>query len=275
MDDALLAELKNVLYVDKVYAGVSEIRRRLSEPPRELIDLRLAEYRLFSQNGEDGVTIELLRHLPESYPYFVEFGVGDGWSCNTRLLAEVLGWSGQYFEIEIDAHRALDERYRNTSRVSTLQAAVTPDNINELFERAGVPERFGVLSIDIDGQDFWVWQALSDRYRPQLVIIEVNSSFPPDRSVSESYGAPQNPLTETFGASIRAMEKLGAAKGYRLVHVDMAGVNAFFVQNAYANGSEIKGVVDRSPNFGLKGRYHSIATLYEGGEEIPRPIQDV
>jgi len=275
VDDGLLKELKNVLYVDKVYNGIAELRRRMMELPSPSMDLPLAEYRLFSQNGEDGITVELLRQLPDIEPFFVEFGVGDGWSCNTRILAEVFGWRGLYLEIDTDAHRALEERYRNTSRIATLCAAVTPDNINELFNRAEVPERLGVLSIDIDGQDYWVWQALSDRYRPQIVIVEVNTSFPPNRSVSESYDAPQGPLTETFGASISAMEKLGAAKGYTLAHVDMAGVNAFFVPDEFAGRTQIKGILDRSPNFGLRGRFHSRDVLYEGGDAIPRPFHDV
>ena len=132
-----------------------------------------------------------------------------------------------------------------------------------------------MLSIDIDGQDYWVWEALSAKYRPDIVIAEVNTSFGPHQSVTEQRGNPQGPLTATFGASIRAMAKLGDSKGYTLVHVDMAGVNGFFVRAEIAARTRITGILDRSPNFGLRGRYHSVETLYQGTDEIPRPIQEV
>ena len=276
MSTSDLERLKNVLFVDKVYSGIAELRRRLNEPPTDVIDLRLAEYRIFSQNGEDGVLAELLRHLPRhSSHHFVEFGVGDGWSCNTRFLAEVLGWSGLYIEFDIDAHSALQERYRHCDRVQTLRDAVIPERVNEIFQDANVPYDFGVLSIDIDGQDYWVWDALSDDFQPDIVVVELNTSFGPARSVCEKLRAPQDVLTETFGASVSALQRLGARKGYKLVHVEMAGVNAFFLRNDHAAKLPISGILDRSPNFGLRGRFHSDEVLYRGGPRTPRPIQEV
>jgi hypothetical protein len=274
MDDtqaaARLSVLKDVLYVDKVYAGVAELRRRSIEPLRGEADLRLAELRIFSQNGEDGVTCELLRHLPDVPTHFVEFGVGDGWSCNTRVLAEVFGWSGTYFEIDPDTHAQLQERYTNCARITAVQAAVTPDTINDLFSAAGVPDDFGVLCIDIDGQDYWVWEALSSGYRPAVIIAEVNLAYGLEDAVCEVPGAPQDVLTETWGASLRAMEHLARSKGYRLVHVEMAGVNAFFVRDDLLADTHLIGVVERSPNYGLRGRNHSLERLYEQAERVPR-----
>lgn len=270
-----ISAMKDVAYVDKVYAGIGELRRRAAERTDGPIDLRLAELRLFSQNGEDGVTFELLRHLPEVPWHFVEFGVGDGWSCNTRLLAEVLGWSGTYFEIDADSHAALAARYVNARAVRCIQAEMTPDNVNEQFERAGVPHDLGVLCIDIDGQDYWVWQAVASVYRPAVVIAEVNLSLGLDVSVTESLGAPQDRLTETFGTSLRAMAALAARKGYRLVHVELAGVNAFFLRDDLLADREIRGIVDRSPNYGLRGRFHSLDRLYGDGPRTPRPTTPV
>ena len=279
MDDAQtiarLSVLKDVLYVDKVYAGVAELRRRSIESTRASVDLRLAELRIFSQNGEDGVTCELLRNLPGVPTSFVEFGVGDGWSCNTRVLAEVLGWSGTYFEIDPQTHASLQERYINCSRIAAVRSAVTAANINDLFAAANVPDEFGVLCIDIDGQDFWVWEALAPAYRPAIIIAEVNLAFGLTAAVAEGPGAQQDTLTETWGASLRAMEGLGRQKGYRLVHVEMAGVNAFFVRDDLLRDVEVIGVVERSPNYGLRGRNHSIERLYGTAERVPRPTMTV
>ncbi len=272
---ARLGVLKDVAYVDKVYAGISELRRRAGEDTDGPIDLRLAELRLFSQNGEDGVTFELLRHLGSVRPYFVEFGVGDGWSCNTRVLAEVLGWSGTYFEIDAAGHEALKQRYANSRSVHCVHAAVTSQNVNERFAAAGVPHDLGVLCIDIDGQDYWVWQALADVYRPAVMIAEVNLAFGLDRAVVEAPGAAQDRLTPTWGASLAAMTGYAATRGYRLVHVELAGVNAFFVRGDLLADREILGVTERSPNFGLRGRTHSIERLYGSGPHVPRPTVEV
>lgn len=272
---ARIAVVKDVAYVDKVYSGLAELRRRSAEPAAAAIDLRLAELRLFSQNGEDGITFELLRHLPDVRPYFVEFGVGDGWSCNTRLLAEVLGWSGTYFEIDADSHTQLSERYANSTAVTCVRAEITPDNVNETFAQAGVPHDLGVLCIDIDGQDYWIWDALDAAYRPAIMIAEVNLAFGLDRAVTEQRGVPQGHLTETFGASLAAITRLAAKRGYRLVHIDLAGVNAFFLRDDLLTDREIRGAVERSPNYGLRGRNHSLERLYADGPRVPRPVVDL
>lgn len=271
---AQIRGLKEVAYVDKVYNGVAEMRRRMAEPPSDTIDLRTAEHRIFSQNGEDGVVVELVRNFG-SPTYFVEFGVGDGWSCNTRVLAEVLGWEGTYFEIDPNYHELLSERYANTTRVNCVNSAVTPASINELFRQAGVPSNFGVLSIDIDGQDFWVWEALSDSFRPDIVVVEVNLAYGLEESVTESLDVQQSTLTTTWGASLAAMTKLAGRKRYRLVHVEMAGLNAFFVRDELVSARTIEGIVDRSANYGLRGRMHSLDRVYGDAPQIPRPTTAV
>ena len=267
--------LKNVMYVDKVYSGIAEIRRRMNESRLSEVDLRLSELRVFSQNGEDGILLEILRNIEVENPFFVEFGVGDGWSCNTRILAEVFGWHGLYIEVDQDNFEQLRVRYSNLERISTVCDAVQPSNINSIFRNAEVPKKFGVLSIDIDGQDYWVWQALGTEFEPDVVIVEVNLNFGFENAVSEAQGVQQGSLTETFGASVRAMQKLGSQKGYELVHIDMAGVNAFFVNKDHLHNVQFKGLTDRSPNYGLAGRFHDVDRLYKDGAISPRPVVEV
>ena len=260
--DTPVAEIKHVNYLDRVYASLELLALR-DRSPVASCDLRLAEHRIFSQNGEDGVIDALVRILgsgggnSRSMPFFVEFGVGDGWSCNTRLLAEVRDWEGLYIEVDRDDFDKLSHRYRFSDAVTCVNASVTPENVSEIFRAAGVPGRFGVLSIDIDGQDFWVWKALSDDFQPDIVVIEFNAEHEPGEMTVESRDVDRDAaLGRRWGASLDAQIGLASAKGYELVHIDMARVNAFFVARdvllpfrELISGRTSPG----SPNYGLRG----------------------
>lgn len=263
-----IAEIKHVNYVDRVYASLAVLARRDFDD-RLPCDLRLAEHRIFSQNGEDGVLDALVRIL-ESPKYFVEFGVGDGWSCNTRLLAEVREWEGLYIEVDSSDFNDLAHRYRFSEAVACLNAAVTPDNVSQTFRRLNVPSRFGVLSIDIDGQDFWVWRALSDEYRPDIVVIEFNAEHEPGQSIVEVQTTEAHlSLGRKWGASLGAITELADSKGYVLVHVEMARVNAFFVAEEVLQpfAGRISGRTSSgAPNYGLRGRGLS--------DEVAFPVAD-
>ncbi|MBU2647133.1 hypothetical protein KKI24_20660, partial [bacterium] len=120
-----LIDLKNVLYVDRIYSTLQVLRSRDETEWRRQVDLRTAELRLFSQNGEDGVLDAILRALGDTPRFFVEFGVGDGWSCNCRLLAEVADWEGLFIETDEHDYQLLAERYRYSHNVACVKAAVT------------------------------------------------------------------------------------------------------------------------------------------------------
>lgn len=274
---AALDQFGNTLFRDKIYSGIAELRRRSKEAIAEVIDLRLDEFRLFSQNGEDGVIDSLWRSAGNGREFFVEFGASDGESNNCRLLAEFMGWEGVFIECDVASYERLSERYQQTPRIRTVSEQMSPENINAVFEAHEVPEEFGVLSIDIDGQDFWVWSALSDRYRPAVVVIEINSAFPHGSEVSEAASTESGPLTRTFGCSIGAVRKLGARKGYRLLHVDTAGVNAFLVRKDLIEerNLQFRGICDRSPNYSLRGAHLPLEAIYEGEERIDRETTQV
>ncbi|MEN9504471.1 MAG: hypothetical protein RI958_397, partial [Actinomycetota bacterium] len=192
------------------YAAIAELRRRQGEPvdASRPIELRLAELKVFSQHGEDGIIDELVRQLGVTDHWFVEFGVQDGTECNTRVLAEVMGWKGLYFE-PAEAHfRALERRWAGSDTVTVVNQAVSPERVGELFHQYGVPEVFGLLSIDVDGQDLWIWEALPDRYRPAIVVVECNSSFPRGQAIVEQRGlAWTDEHSDSFGASIEALRQ--------------------------------------------------------------------
>ncbi len=195
------------------------------------------EFQVFSQNGEDGLLLWLLSETGAPVKSFVEIGVENGLECNTALLGFVLGWDGLMLEanpLGVAAAKKLVARMLKdrSNRVEVRQAFVTRENVNALVGQ----RRLGVLSIDVDGMDYWLWKAVEDA-SPDIVIVEYNASLGPDQSITVPYAAGfsaanAHPSGYYHGASLTALERLGREKGYALVAVDAAGVNAFFVRDA-------------------------------------------
>ena len=212
----VLRSLKHSDRTRGVYPALGELARRYGDAP----DLTASELRVFSQNGEDGVIAEILRRIGTGGGGFVEFGIQDGTEGNTVFLAQVLGWSGLYLEADDASFAALERRYSANPRVRTLHAAVEPDTVEALFAQAGVPEEPDLVSIDVDGNDYWIWRALT-AFRPRLVIVEYNGAFDPaSRRVMPYTPGFRWDGTSAYGASLGALEDLAAEKGYRLVHTE-------------------------------------------------------
>jgi hypothetical protein len=221
-----------------------------------MADLTAFEGRRRSQNGEDGVIAEILRRIGTTGRWFVDFGASTGAETNCALLADVLGWSGLFIEPGDYEFGLLSSKYRGSRRVRTEQALVGPDNVESLFRAAGVPDEPDVLSIDIDGGDYYVWEAI-ESFRPRLVVIEYNSALDPQRRLVQPRDAGRWEHTTFYGASLGAMRALGAEKGYRLVHTELSGNNAFFVREELAEplpaGDDVPW---RAPNYTLQSWTH-------------------
>lgn len=191
------------------------------------------EFRVFSQNGEDGVVAEIVSRIGPSFPEtFGEVGGGNGLAGNTLFLADVLGWQGLFIEASDGDFAKLRSKYSQNPRVATIKSFVTPVNVDQLLAEGGLSQEIGVLSIDIDGNDFYVWQALSAR--PVLVIVEYNGALPLDEELVQPLSDQPWSGTDYFGASLGALESLAHRLGYLLVHTELTGTNAFFVRNDYA-----------------------------------------
>jgi hypothetical protein len=179
-------------------------------------DLSPFEKRYYSQNGEDGILEALFAVIGTTNRVCVEFGVEDGSVCNTRRLIES-GWTG----LRMDP--------REPPGPGVRREFVTAENIESLLDQYRIPTDFDLLSIDVDGMDFWIWKAI--RHRPRVVVIEYNATIPPQESRVAAYDPEFRwDGTDFYGASLLALQKLGAEKGYRLVGVDSRGVNSFFVR---------------------------------------------
>lgn len=204
-------------------------------------NLQGSERKVHSQNGEDGVIEAIFARIGTTDRFFVEFGAGDGLECNGAYLIEQ-GWTG----LMIDA----GNESRNP-RVAIQREFVTAENINALFAKYRVPQEFDLLSIDIDGNDFWVWRAINAR--PRVVVIEYNAHFGPDERVASVYD-PNFSFTATdyFGASLLALQELGKQLGYTLVHCERTGTNAFFIADKTLppgyQGASIEAIY-RPPNY--------------------------
>jgi hypothetical protein len=184
-----------------------------------LSDLRACERGIHSQNGEDGVLERIFECVGTTNQRFVEFGAWDGETLsNTAHLRKTHGWTGLL--MEGDPERASE---------LVTNAFVTAENVEQLFAEHGVPEVFDLLSIDIDGNEYWVWRAI-EKYRPRVVVIEYNVFFGNQVSKTMPYN-PDHVWDESYyhGASLAALRKLGREKGYTLVHTESYAPNAFFV----------------------------------------------
>ncbi len=195
------------------------------------------EFRVFSQNGEDGVLLWLLSEIGAPVKTFVEIGIENGLECNTAVLAFVLGWDGLMVEADARgaaAARKVAERMLRgrSNRLEIREQYVRPADMPALTGSGPL----GVLSIDVDGMDYWLWKAVSPA-APDIVVIEYNASMGPSESITVPYqdefsASEAHPSGYYHGASLTALEKLGREKGYSLVAVEEAGVNAFFVRDA-------------------------------------------
>ena len=244
-----------------IYLALAELARRYEAGAVETTDGPLTRYELrcFSQHGEDGVIAELLRRVGTVTRWFVEFGIETGREGNCVFLADVLGWDGLFIEPDPEAWGALQRKYAGTAPVRTVQSAVTPENVEEIFALAGVPAEPDVLSIDVDGRDYWIWSAITN-YRPRVLVIEYNAALPvAERLVQRREHTAPWGGTNFFGASLQALVELGEQKGYRFVHTDLSGANAFFVRDDLGRDHPPSGndaVRRGEPNYFMIGYNH-------------------
>lgn len=209
-------------------------------------NINLFEQRFYSQNGEDGIIKVLFSKIGTTNKFCVEFGI-EPIEGNTIYLKKK-NWNCLWMDGKGDGEIIKKE-------------FINAGNINSLFKKYKVPKEFDLLSIDIDSNDYWVWKAI-DAYSPRVVIMEYNSTIPPTESKTIKYDP--HALwdhTNYFGASLLALQKLGASKGYTLIACDNMGINAFFVRNDLLNDHfEIKKNITeiyRPPKYGRKvnGKY--------------------
>lgn len=198
-----------------------------------------AEFRVTSQWGEDGIIEWLVHKLAGIDRSFVEFGVENFGEANTRFLLQNRGWRGLVMDGS-EAHMAhvRSETIHWMHDIIAANAFVTAENINDLIRQHGFDGDLGILSVDIDGNDYWVLKAI-DCVRPAILITEFNGVLGDKHAITTPYDPAFERLKahhsgQYFGASIRAMILLAKEKGFTFLGSNSNGVNAFFVRNDLA-----------------------------------------
>lgn len=207
---------------------------------------------------DEGVIHYIFETIKPVEKYCIEFGARDGINVHVIELINRHGFSALLLEgDEVNAGKLFDN-YKNRPEISTSQAFITRENIQDLFRANNVPPNPFLLLIDIDGNDYHIWKAIVD-YKPIVVCIEYNASYGPDEEFVIDYQKDFCWSGDDYcGASIKSLVDLGKEKGYELIHCSSGGDNLFFVLKEYF---PLFGIVDNSiatmyqiPQFGKYGR---------------------
>lgn len=220
--------------LDKIQQSLGRIES--TQHPECNKDLQDYEFRVYSQWGEDGIIQHLVKTIPGLEKTFIEFGVQNYVESNTRFLLVNNNWAGLIIDgsqKNIDYVKSDAIYWQHNLKAEC--AFITRENINTIIKNSGLNGDIGLLSIDIDGNDYWVWEAI-DVVTPAIVVIEYNARFGDQLSVSIPYEpnfirSSAHHSNIYYGTSLSALFKLGAKKGYALVGCNSAGNNAFFLRN--------------------------------------------
>ena len=195
-------------------------------------------FRQYSEFEEDGILLYLFSLITPESRTCLEICAGDGIECNTANLIINHGWWGHLFDgnsANVKKGTAFYSSHRDTflHPPNFKCAWITAENINQLILDCGLQGKIDLLSLDMDGNDYWIWQAI-EIVDPSVFICEVHNAIPADLALTVPYDP--NFRISTYedyfrGASLKAMTNLGRSKGYRLVGTNRFGFNAFFVKN--------------------------------------------
>jgi len=190
------------------------------------------EFNVFSQSGEDGIIEEIFNKIGTTNKFFVEIGAGNGDISNTAYLL-TRGWEGYWIEADKANFKRIMHMYANVigQALMVKHTRVNAEDVETRFREAEIPISFDLLSIDIDGNDYWIWKAI-EKYRSRVVVIEYNALYPPNVSWVMRYNPSHvHDGSKYHGASLKVLEELGREKDYQLVGCNFAGLNAFFVSS--------------------------------------------
>ncbi|MBD1156067.1 hypothetical protein IDG96_02495 [Pelagibacterales bacterium SAG-MED16] len=205
------------------------------------------EFKVFSQFGDDGIIQFLINQidLPKSRKFFIEFGVENYNESNTKFLLLNDNWSG----LIIDGGKTNINLIKNSyyywkHDLSAHNFFITRENLNNFFKKKIKNKNIGILSIDIDGNDYWIWESIEE-IEPIFVIIEYNSLFGESNLLTIPYDSnfervKSHYSCKYYGASLSALKKLGESKGYKYLFTNSARNNAYFVKNNFYDKINLK-----------------------------------
>ena len=226
-------------YFDEIKINQGIILSHLNET-KSTTNLKDYEFKVFSQWGEDGIIQNLIKKVEIKNKTFIEFGVEDFSESNCRFLLMKDDWKG----FVIDGSTKNIQRLRNSyfywkHHIEAVDEFITKGNIENILRKSNFENDLGILSIDLDGIDYYVLKAINN-FKPRILICEFNPVFGGNENISVPYRddfqrTKANHTNLYFGASLGAITYLANKKGYSLVGTNTAGNNAFYVRNDLLN----------------------------------------
>ncbi len=248
--ERIINKVRDVLGIKKLRQDINHLKimngKKLSLMMNNLNNYNFNEYefKVFSQFGEDGLIQFLIKNLNISNKKFIEFGVENYEEANTRFLLENNNWSGLIIDSSKKNIEYIKKQdYYWKQNIKAINEFITKENINNLIKINNFGGEIGILSIDIDGNDYWIWNEI-EIVKPEIVIIEYNARLGSELSLTIPYKSNFNRMKNlkknNYGASLNALNKLGEKKGYKLVGTNSNGNNAFFVDKNKIHNTKIK-----------------------------------
>ena len=269
---------KKICDKDKVLIANSILSNKNLQ--NSIYDLGDLEFSCFSQWGEDGIINWLISKLPSIPKKFIEFGVENYQESNTRLLLYLNNWEGLVIDSSNDHIKdikAQDISWRY--QLNAVSAHITKENINSLLKKNKMTSDIGLLSIDIDGNDYYVWRSI-DIIKPVIVVVEYNAVLGDIHSITVPYN-PDFFRTKAhysnlyFGVSLRALIDLGKDKGYTFIGTNTSGVNAFFIRNDFASEiTQLLSSISAYPSKFREGRGKDGELMLTSGSDRLETIKD-
>ncbi len=219
----ILSEIRDQMRQQTAYGRyrfqiqLTEYYEKVLSSPRNAAPKRLLQhgYKVFSQNDEDGIIQEIFARIGTDSKVFIEFGSSSGLECNTLNLL-LAGWRGLWMDAlqqDIDFIHQHFSYLIQQQKLKAVMSYINAENIDQLIQTHTLDSNVDLLSIDIDSNDYWVWQAIGV-ISPRVVIIEYNASIRPPISLVVEYQSNRAwDGSSYFGASLAALEKLGRETG--------------------------------------------------------------
>lgn len=207
---------------------------------KQVNSLRDVEFKVFSQWEDDGIIQWLANIVDFPHKTFIEFGVANYRESNTRFLLMNNNWSGFVMDGSAEnVAQITSSEYYWRYELSARAEFINRENINGLIESANFGKEVGILHIDLDGNDYWIWETINI-IEPIVVILEYNSVLGIDRPITIPYDKDFFRTTahysnHYYGSSLRALHQLSTEKGYAFIGTNSAGNNAYFVRRDKLN----------------------------------------
>lgn len=228
--------------IDKIKINIGTLHSEINNSKINYSKLDEFEFSVFSQFGDDGIIQYLTKNIEIPHKTFIEFGVGDYFESNTRFLLEKDNWSGFVIDGSINNIQKIKAAHFFWKfDLQCLAVFITRDNISALLKPyVDKWSGLGILHIDIDGNDYWIWEKLD--LKPVILILEYNSLFGLERAItvpySDSFQRTKSHYSNLYwGASLRALYNLSVKKGYEFIGCNSSGNNAYFILKEYMNNN--------------------------------------